>query len=286
MHKRIAFPKSTLNTIPDLVTLTFATFDSESRSYMHSHNVAEIMFIVSGDGYLNTLDESYPLKRGTILLINPHILHTETQKTGKPSLEYYVLAISNIRFSDADLPVEFGESVDPGRVIRIDSMQDSYSELIGLLDTMQYEMDKNEPYGANVILSCLMLFLSNLIRHAGITLSYPTAQTPSRSSIVEYVKNYIDSYYNTDFKIQDIADKISVSYSLLYHKFVQEIGISPIEYKLNRQMEEAKTMLKSSDFSVTQISTMSGFNSLAYFIRLFRERTGMTPKNFRKKETN
>lgn len=218
--------------------------------------------------------------RGNILLINGNILHTETQTADKNPLEYYVLTLDNIRFSKKHMQNDDIE--ETAEVLCITALKERFTEIQDLFHKMFSEMQTTSAYGANLTLGYLMIFLSMLIRQANISVCSEKKETHPYSSIVGYAKNFIDCYYNITFKIQDIADQISVSYSLLYHKFVREIGISPIEYKMYKQIDEAKSMLKNSDFSISQISVQAGFNDLAYFIKIFHKKTGLTPKDFRK----
>ena len=55
------------------------------------------------------------------------------------------------------------------------------------------------------------------------------------------------------------------------------------DYVLARRIETAQNMILYSDYSSTEISEILAFSSQSYFIRCFRKRTGMTPKEYRQK---
>ena len=57
---------------------------------------------------------------------------------------------------------------------------------------------------------------------------------------------------------------------------------TPVEYLNNYRVEKAAAMLLSSDSSVTDIAFSCGFNDLSYFIKVFRDLKGISPKKFRK----
>lgn len=63
--------------------------------------------------------------------------------------------------------------------------------------------------------------------------------------------------------------------------FKQHLGKSPREYLIDLRLNAAKTLLEESDMSVKNIAEFLNFESDAYFCRLFKTRTGLTPSEFR-----
>ncbi len=248
---------------------------------MHSHTASEIIYVVNGYGSLDTLQGSYPMTRGTILLINGNILHTEKQLSGKKPVEYYVVMLENIFFSNANTFSDREENRSD-QVFRIDFLEEHFNRISELFNKMYGEMNASTSQCEKFTFAYLMNFLAILVRYTEINLQPSPKENNQYSSIVGYAKKYIDCYYNTAFKITDLAEKISVSYSHLCHKFKQELGLTPVEYKLAVQLDEAKAMLKNSDFRIGQICIQAGFNNFAYFTKMFRSRFGITPKEYRK----
>ena len=66
------------------------------------------------------------------------------------------------------------------------------------------------------------------------------------------------------------------------HSFKNEYKVSPIDYLMKRRITEAKALLTSTDFSLTQIAEQIGFGSLAYFSKCFRKVEGTRPNEYRK----
>ena len=59
------------------------------------------------------------------------------------------------------------------------------------------------------------------------------------------------------------------------------IGVSPIQYLNNYRLHMAAEMLLSTKASILEISENCGFNSAAYFSKLFSEAMGCTPHQYR-----
>lgn len=100
-------------------------------------------------------------------------------------------------------------------------------------------------------------------------------------SCVQYIKNHI----NEPLKIEDIAQSIHRSQSYITKKFKTEIGKTIGEYILTTRMKEAKTLLKYTKKSLSEISDYLCFSSQPYFQNTFKKYYGITPAAYRKKTT-
>jgi AraC-like DNA-binding protein len=64
----------------------------------------------------------------------------------------------------------------------------------------------------------------------------------------------------------------------------KETGVSAKQYIINRLMTEARRLLQLSELPVSEIAWKLGFGDSSYFIRLFRNETGISPLAFRKRQ--
>lgn len=87
---------------------------------------------------------------------------------------------------------------------------------------------------------------------------------------------------NKDLSINQIAQKLLVSSSGLRKKFKAFEGMSLAEYRTKSRLNEAKTLLISTDLPINQIASQCGFYDTAYFYKIFCKTLGMTPKKYRK----
>lgn len=86
----------------------------------------------------------------------------------------------------------------------------------------------------------------------------------------------------SDSSIREIAHACSISESGLRQLFQEKLHLSPTRYRLQMKIRRAQYLLESTDMTVNEISDALGFFDAAYFCRVFREHTGMTPKNYAK----
>lgn len=104
----------------------------------------------------------------------------------------------------------------------------------------------------------------------------------------EVIAKGIHALENTcvnDIKIGDLAKMCNVS-SIYFRKLFKEYaGVTPMEYKLNALITQAKHQLVYGDKSVGEIADNLGFSSATYFCRIFKKKTGVTPLQYVKQES-
>lgn len=94
---------------------------------------------------------------------------------------------------------------------------------------------------------------------------------------------YITDNWNDAFSIGDLARKCCVSESTLYHLFQKELGQTPVNFLNSIKINIAIKYLESSNYSISTISRLAGFNSENHFRKVFTSITETTPSKFKKK---
>jgi YesN/AraC family two-component response regulator len=59
------------------------------------------------------------------------------------------------------------------------------------------------------------------------------------------------------------------------------MGISPINYLINKRIDESKKLLSTTNYSIRDISSIVGFSNSSYFSQMFKKIAGISPKTFR-----
>ncbi|MBR1738689.1 MAG: AraC family transcriptional regulator [Ruminococcus sp.] len=93
--------------------------------------------------------------------------------------------------------------------------------------------------------------------------------------------DYIYDNLHTRITLDELASQVGLSPSYLSRLFSSEVGMTVSEYITRKRIEAASNMLKYSDFSVLDIAEHLCFSSESHFIKVFRERVGMTPRVYR-----
>ena len=93
---------------------------------------------------------------------------------------------------------------------------------------------------------------------------------------------YIKQNLSMQLSIQQIADNIFVSKSTLTKHFQKELHMSVNEYICNTIMAEAERLLMTSNISIHDLSQKFGYSDQLYFSRRFKEKFGVSPRDYRK----
>ncbi len=162
------------------------------------------------------------------------------------------------------------------------------SKLLSLLCEFLYENQsspQNEKYLNEIIdmnstemIDCLWSKYENVFQHAA-------QQTyASYNSIAEDVKAYIaENYSNPLLSTNMVSKQFFFSLSHIMREFKNATGMTINEYITMHRMDSAKSLLKSTDLNISDISHKVGYQSDNYFVKLFKRKFNQTPGDYRRK---
>lgn len=93
--------------------------------------------------------------------------------------------------------------------------------------------------------------------------------------------DFVYEHLYEHLSVQTVANYVGMSRSYFSTLFKNETGISISAYILERRMEAARNMLQFSDLPYAEISALLAFSSQSHFIRVFKQQTGFTPREYR-----
>ena len=85
---------------------------------------------------------------------------------------------------------------------------------------------------------------------------------------------------NKPIGLAEVAAHIEASSSYLSRAFHRECGVTLTEYLTRLRVDECKKLL-AQDLSLKAIARQTGFAQYTYFLKVFKQATGMTPKQYR-----
>lgn len=104
-----------------------------------------------------------------------------------------------------------------------------------------------------------------------------------RSSDVQLAKliDYIEKHLAQPITLDDLVEQVHFNKSYLVERFKSIWGVPPMKYVNWLRVDRAKELLVTTDKSVTDIAQETGFQSIHYFSRYFKEKEQMTPQSYR-----
>lgn len=107
-------------------------------------------------------------------------------------------------------------------------------------------------------------------------------QKTEMSRIVLRATRMVQQEYMANLTIQQMAERLHVSVNYLQSQFKKEVGSTIRQYMTDVRIEQAKRLLIQSACKVADVAGQVGYRDTDYFVRVFREATGLTPNEYRR----
>lgn len=252
-----------------LLNAASAKYGGDWHSVPHTHNHAELFYIVGGKGQFLIEDQLYPVNTNHLVIINPNVTHTEVSLNAQP-LEYIVLGIEGVELSITEN--------SNGQFCILDHFESM--DITSCLRNILREMELKQPGYEDICQAFMEILIIRLMRSTG--LSVPTEpQNSVGNHQCAAVRRYIDHHFKESLTLDQLAEEAHMNKFYLSHAFKQEYGVSPINYMISRRINESKYLLAETDLSLSQIAQLLGFSSLSYFSQVFRKTQGISPMEYR-----
>lgn len=252
-----------------LIYMTSATYGDDWEYMLHSHSFAEVFYVTSGSGLFCGDGTEIPIQKDSLVLINPNTQHTE-RPLGFEPLNYIIMGIDNLFF-------RFLSSKNAS--FQIYDFEESRTALLPILNLMLEEVRSKKQSCYEMCCHYLSSFFLKVIRMSENDFDIYSATHTSPECAA--VKDYIKLHFSEDITLDMLAEFSGFNKYYLSKIFSKIYGTAPISYLLERRILHSEELLKTTNYSINQISEMVGFSSANYFSQSFKRYTGMTPMSFR-----
>lgn len=237
----------------------------------------------------------YLIARGDVYVMRPGSTHTYTQCVDLVLDAVYfqsevfdertlneIAEVPEIRLLMLGHP-QRTEDLGTGRWIRLDPV--SHAAVMGQIQEMRDEC-QSDRRGRAVLMRALLARL--LIHVARLTASrsgeteQPTGRR-SREATVTAAIRFMQQHFSEPLRVSEIAASVFLSPDRFTDIFSEVMGIAPSEHLQTMRIDHAQRLLATTDDPVTHVAHQTGFNQSAYFAKVFRQKTGMTPLEWRKR---
>lgn len=249
------------------------------RFHLHySSGITSYLFRLQTEGSCeaNVLGRRVRLEPGDLILLPPGAVYglrigDETEpETALASGDYYVLCTGEW------LDKWWAQSARPS-LARIDPDE----KLLGLWRLLIAE--KRRPAGGDnpelldYLLRTICLYLERAVTETAIP------STPPPVAVLR-MKRFIEENATGRFKIKEAARRASLSVSRSVHLFKEHTGMTMMEYATDIRLSAALEQMKYTAMPLDQIAENCGFGEYSYFHKVFKQRYGISPGAFRKRD--
>lgn len=250
---------------------------------MHSHRFAELVMVLGGRGvHLSQDGSSTIIKSGDVILI------PEGQSHGYKDTQNLELMDILFKLDQLGLPLKelnkipgfrvlFGELSSGKRIMQY-RLSEGCQRVLDVVRQLEAESMGQEP-GRNELLRAHFIILL-------VTLSRVLFENQhgSRRRLRQALW-LMEEHFDQPHRVSSLASSVGMAHRTFTRTFRKTVGVSPGEYMLNLRIHQAKVLLEEEDLTVTEISQRVGFDDSNYFSRLFRRKTGKSPRQWRQTTT-
>lgn len=254
---------------------------------MHDHAFLELTYILSGSAE-HTLDgQTTELSAGDYLIVDYGSRHSYRAPVGQsfdnldclflPELLDPILkGTKSLRALLEHYLLHFNMQAlvqNPAHMV----FHDEDGNILKLLRLIQDEALRREA-GYTEIIRCylieLLLFTMRRLDDAAVA--------AVGEDISAFLTEYVAQHYMEPITLQSLAARLNYSLPYISKKFKQDTGTSFVHYLQSYRVIQGCRLLSSSQRTLTEIAEMVGYRDVKFFSQLIKQKTGLTPSDFRR----
>ena len=247
---------------------------------------ARLYYVKEGEGTISTPEAELTMKPGNMYLVPSFMPHSMTCQSG---LRFYYLFVYERYGTQSDIfdlysfpyEVEANQAIDllfenycnyyPELTLPYASAEDFYAHPSYREYAIRYaQMDRSQKMqlqGFVWIVASFFMAKAQKIEEMDERLL----------KVIDYVKENVGKV----IEIETLANMVCLTKSHLERLFREKLGTSPLQYILRTKIQCAQRLLMTTNYSINVIAHEVGFDDPSYFIRVFRQKIGFTPQDYR-----
>ena len=248
------------------------------RYETHDHSAVEILLTLEGMVTYTIEDKIYQVRKGEILIVPPDTLHSLTM--GEGSSRYLFLFESDAIMTMRDIKSMATYFHKP---FHLRDGSDAHVRIRELLLRAREAYEKREMMWNTMCYSCILRVYATLGQRylSGIKPRTGDNARNMDSEVINAVMTYINNHYREELSLEDVAKFAGFSRYYFSRSFKRQTGYSFKDYLCQKRLQVAMDLLIRTNRSMRDVAIESGFGSVATFNRVFREKKGCTPTQYR-----
>lgn len=242
----------------------------------HLHEEIEILLVRDGEIEVNIMDTKQSLSAGDCAVIFPGLIHSYRRFTGNNilllifDLSMTGLYSRTIQKQIPTAPFLFSADLPTDVWLSADRLHGLFSR--GQKETLSAtDLSMLESAWIQVLLSLLMP-----------SLQLQERDLSTNTGLTYQLILYIAEHFREPLTLEQVARKLHISKYYLSHIFSDHLKMNFRQYLNHIRLDYAQQLLRTTDYSVTQVWEEAGFNSQRSFNRFFLDTVGETPMAYRK----
>jgi len=250
----------------------------------HSHDFYSVILFTKGKGSIRINNDSYTVQPQTICLIAPHQVHSFMDLDDVEGIifffcqDFYIEEFSFIRLLNI---FSYTSQIEQSSCNPSISLTDQEFKIVmTIINSVQYEYEsyKKGNNSAVIIRSFLNIML---LKISELYEARSGKSTKTDSILIHSLSHMVDTYFIQEQQVGFYTSAFNISEKQLNDLCNTHFKCGLKKIIQTRLMQEARKLLLSSELSVAEIAYKLNFDDNSYFNKVFKNKTGLTPKRFR-----
>jgi AraC-like DNA-binding protein/mannose-6-phosphate isomerase-like protein (cupin superfamily) len=255
----------------------------------HWHEEFELAYMVRGSLQVHAGSISFDATQGDAYFINSSVLHAAEPLT-KGAIQKtcvfnarLIAAKDSIIFQKYVLPL-MGRDDLPGCVIRPDSPEKE--QLICTIEEAWDAGATNAKHHEIAVRNGYTDALVWLLEEAPATAEEDASGKAHKEELrFRQMLSFMEAHLADAITLSDIAESAHISVSESLRCFRARTSSSPMQYVSEMRLSKSRELLAKTDLKVTEVAARCGYADPGYFARIFKKAQGMTPVQYRRKNS-
>lgn len=272
--------------LEDLVTkqgrqsfLAFTINQPRFGFFWHYHPEYELTLIVRGRGWRMVGDNQSAFEAGDLVLLGPGLPHTWVSDGEEQGVEAVVVQFSS-EFIGRLIDLEEMLGVKQCLAKSERGLRFVHHEEDGLSSMMQ-SLPNATGIDKLTALWKLLHLLSGQKAELLASAQYQSMAGSVNQSRINQVCQYVQEHAHQPIQLQQVAHLIHLTPGAFCKFFKRVTGKTFSDYVNDIRIAHVRHQLKSTDKTIAEIAYANGFDTLTYFNRVFRKKTGISPREYR-----
>ena len=229
----------------------------------------QIIYVTEGEGIFCSVGKTWDVVPGSMLLVLPAVKHYYYPKKETGWQEYWV----GFKGSFFNRLAKLGLLSEDRLFFNI-GLNDYFTSIFKkIFDEVKSQKPLYQMKACSAVLTLITEMLSRSRRQE---------QPDFYRQIVEKAKFLMETNIDGDINISNIAAQIGISTSRLNEIFKQFSSMTPYQYFIQLKIHKAEQILSEENIPVKEAAWRMGFDDQYYFSRLFKNKTGIAPSDWKK----
>lgn len=249
---------------------------------LHSHEYFELFLITEGKVLHEWNGTEKVLEEGTLCLIKPSDAHQFSPYDNTATVHFNLKLKCELmeQLCEAVSPTLYDGILNTDKLIKYKLKAHEYAYFQRIVENANYSPAHKTDKSATPLMKTVAL---NFLYYVHQSLKNKKRNHP------KWFENFLEALQTPE----NLCKPLSALYGLsgysqtrLNHFFREYTGTTLVSYLTQKKVNYACNLLRSTNYTVLQISLTAGFRNLSHFNAVFKKTTGETPTNYRKQFTH